>query len=219
MALYIPRSILHLARSLYVRLETYGPPYVCNACHKCCGRDITHVCAQTCSDCMARTPCEFSGNRFPCDGCNRHSRSQTCFVNHKQSTTKKKSVCERKRCCATCGRLVTDARHECNKVLCANCKQNRDVGYLCYTIPLKDLLPDAIDKVLYVFYDFETTRNTKYSDKATLYVPDLVFFQQFCSQCDDAEDCEECVRCGQRKQSLWDDPVGDMLTYLCKPRP
>jgi len=29
MALYIPQSILHLARSLYVRPETYGPTYVC----------------------------------------------------------------------------------------------------------------------------------------------------------------------------------------------
>jgi len=28
MALYVPKSILHLARSLYVRPETYGPTYV-----------------------------------------------------------------------------------------------------------------------------------------------------------------------------------------------
>jgi len=28
MALYIPQSILHLARSLYVRPETYGPTHV-----------------------------------------------------------------------------------------------------------------------------------------------------------------------------------------------
>jgi len=28
MALYIPQNILHLARSLYVRPETYGPSYV-----------------------------------------------------------------------------------------------------------------------------------------------------------------------------------------------
>ena len=27
------------------------------------------------------------------------------------------------------------------------------------------------------------------------------------------------MRCGQRKHSFWDDPVGDLLTYLCKPRP
>jgi len=85
--------------------------------------------------------------------------------------------------------------------------------------PLKDVLLDSSDKDLYVFYDFESTQNTKYSDKATLHVPELVCVQQFCSQCEDAEDCEECVRCGQRKHSFWDDPIGDMLTYLCKPRP
>ena len=55
--------------------------------------------------------------------------------------------------------IVTDARHECNKVFCANCKQNRDMGNLCYMKPLKDVLPDASDRVLYVFYDFETTQN------------------------------------------------------------
>jgi len=49
--------------------------------------------------------------------------------------------------------------------------------------PLKDVLPDASDKILYVFYDFETTQNTKYSDKATLHLLDLVCVQQFCSQC------------------------------------
>jgi len=27
------------------------------------------------------------------------------------------------------------------------------------------------------------------------------------------------LRCGQRKHPFWDDSVGDMLTYLCKPRP
>ena len=125
--------------------------YLCNACHKRCVRDITHVCVQTCSDCTASPPCAFSGIRFPCDGCNRHFRSRTCFANHEQSTTKKRSICERKRCCATCGRLVTDPRHECNKVFCANCKHNRDVGHLCYMKPWKDVLPDASDNVLYLF--------------------------------------------------------------------
>ena len=31
MALYIPYSIFHLARLLYVRPETFGPYYVCQA--------------------------------------------------------------------------------------------------------------------------------------------------------------------------------------------
>jgi len=85
--------------------------------------------------------------------------------------------------------------------------------------PLNDVLPDASDKVLYVFYDFETTQNTKYFDKTTPHIPDLVCVLQFCTQREDAENCRDCVRCGQRKHSFWDDPVGYMLTYLCKPRP
>jgi hypothetical protein len=35
--------------------------------------------------------------------------------------------------------------------------------------------PVSTEKVLYVFYDFETTQDTKYSEKATVNVPNLVF--------------------------------------------
>jgi len=91
--------------------------------------------------------------------------------------------------------------------------------HLCFMRPLKDVMPDASDKVLYLFYDFETTQNTKYSDKSTSPVPDLVCVQQDCSHWEDAEGCGDCIRCGQRQHSFWDDPVVDMLTSLCKPRP
>ena len=167
--------------------------YVSNSCHKSCRRDITHVSDQTCSNCMASSPCEFSYVRFSCDECNRHHRSRTCFANHKQGNAKRKSDFERKRCCTTCGLLVTTDIHECNKVYCA--KQNRDICHLCYMRPLKDALPDACDKVLYVFYDFEVTQNTRNSDKATIHVPNFVCLQQFCSQCEFAEECGYCVRC------------------------
>ena len=30
---------------------------------------------------------------------------------------------------------------------------------------------------------------------------------------------KDCERCGKRKYSFWDDPVGDLLSYLCEPRP
>ena len=47
------------------------------------------------------------------------------------------------------------------------------------------------DKVLYVFHDFETPRNTENTDKAKLNVPNLVCVQQFCSRVEDEEgvDC------------------------------
>jgi len=64
---------------------------------------------------------------------------------------------------------VNHENHECNKRFYENSKQNRDVDQLCYVRPLKDALPTAGDKVLYVFYDFETNKNKRYADKATLH--------------------------------------------------
>jgi hypothetical protein len=83
--------------------------------------------------------------------------------------------------------------------------------------PLKDTVPSD-DGVLFVFYDFETTQNTRFSDSATLHVPNLVCVQQVCSQCENVED-GDCQRCGVRKHSFWEDPVASLLAYLCQSRP
>jgi len=131
--------------------------YVCKGCNKACTFDVTHVCDQTCSDCMTSTPCAFSGVRIPCAECNRLFTSHTCYDNHKQSTKQKRSICERQKCCATCGWVMTHGNHKCNKQFCDNCKQNKEIGHLCSMRPLNDALPSAGEKVLYVFYDYETT--------------------------------------------------------------
>ena len=84
---------------------------------------------------------------------------------------------------------------------------------------LKNVLPSS-DGVLYVFYDFETTQNTRYSETAKVHVPNLVYIQQFCSRCVGVDDsAQDCERCGIRKHSFWEDPVCNLLTYLCEPRP
>ena len=148
--------------------------YVCKVCNKACTSDVTHVCDQTCSDCMACPPCAFAEVRIPCDDRHRHFRNPTCFANHKQCTSTKNSVCERKGCCEKCGGQVTYAKHEYYKRFCGNCKENKDIGHLCYMRPLKDTLPPASDKVLCVFYDIEITQNTEYKDESKLHVPNLV---------------------------------------------
>jgi len=80
-------------------------------------------------------------------------------------------------------------------------------------------VPSA-DNVLFVFYDFETTQDTKISETAKLHVPILVCLQQFCAACEMQDDYEhDCARCGQRQHSFFEDPVGDFLSYLCEPRP
>jgi hypothetical protein len=149
--------------------------YVCKACNKVCKRDVSHVCDQTCSDCMSSPPCAFEGVRIPCYACNRHFRTQSCFDKHRQREGRnKKTFCERKRCCSTCGALVTRANYECNKWYCETCNENEKIGHLCYMRHLKDKSPPS-DGVLYVFYDFETTQNTSYSNgDATLHVPNPV---------------------------------------------
>ena len=66
-----------------------------------------------------------------------------------------------------------------------------------------------------LFYDFETTQNKRYSDGATLLVPNPVCVHQFNSRCENLEDVERnCVQCGKRKHLFWDETVGGMLSYL-----
>jgi len=85
---------------------------------------------------------------------------------------------------------------------------------------LKNELPSTND-VLFVFYDFETTQDTKINESAKLHVPILVCLQQFCTACEmqDEDDKQDCARCGKRRHSYFEDPVGDLLSYLCEPRP
>jgi hypothetical protein len=109
--------------------------------------------------------------------------------------------------------------HECYKRYCKNCNQNREVGHLCFTAPLVDMVPPSY-RVLYVFYDFETTQNARYSEQATVHVPNFVCVQQICSRCEGIADVEQdCEHCGRRRHSFWLDPAGNLLSYLCEPCP
>ena len=67
---------------------------------------MTHVCAHTCSVCIASPQCAFKGIRIPCVECNRYFRSETCFDNHKKKTfgSQQKTICERKGVCTHTGK-------------------------------------------------------------------------------------------------------------------
>ena len=94
-----------------------------------------------------------------------------------------------------------------------------EIGHFCFMQPLKNELPRS-DDVLFVFYDFETTQDTKFSETANEHIPILGCAQHFCSVCEMQEDIEmDCDRCGRTNHSFYDDPVGDLLSYLCEPRP
>ena len=139
--------------------------YVCKACNKGYRRDVTHICDQTCSDYMMRPLCTFEYIRIPCEKCNRHIRSKKFFHYHKRHAPTERAAYESKRCCGTGGLLVTRENHECNKRFCQNFNQNKEADHLFFMRPLKNWLPAGF-RVLYVFYDFETTQNTRNSDTA-----------------------------------------------------
>jgi len=76
------------------------------------------------------------------------------------------------------------------------------------------------EHVMYVFYDFETTQDTKSSVKSNEHAPNLVCLLQLFSKYENVLDIgQDCIRCGKRIHSFWDDPVGDRLSYLCESRP
>jgi len=83
--------------------------------------------------------------------------------------------------------------------------------------PLKKERPKS-ENVLFVFYDYETIQDTQLTS-ATVHIPNLVCIQQFCSLCEKEPDSDvDCVRCGTRSHAFCDDPVGDLLAFLCKQR-
>jgi len=83
--------------------------------------------------------------------------------------------------------------------------------------PLKDALLPADDNVISVFYEFETTQNTSYTDEAGLHVDNLVSVQQFCFRCEDVEG-GDCVRCGKRKVSFREYLLVYLQSYQYEPR-
>jgi hypothetical protein len=168
---------------------------------------------------MSIPPCPYADVRIPCIECNRQIRSRACFDKHKTNMLKGKPVYERKRNCTMCNKLITSKKHECFKAYCRNCNQKKEVNHFCYMQPLKNELPRS-DDVLFVFYNFQTSQDTKCSDNANEHVPILVCLQQFCTACEMQEDIDnDCERCGKRRHSFYEDTVGDLLSYLCEPRP
>ena len=76
------------------------------------------------------------------------------------------------------------------------------------------------EKVLILFYDFETTQNTRSTDTSFEQVPNIVCVQKFCAKCEEDADVNvDCQRYGKRRYSLWTDPVGDIISYTIKSRP
>ena len=99
--------------------------YVCKGYNKGCERGVTHNCQETCSYCISVPPYPYTDVQIPCESCNRHFRSRACFDKHKTNKLGGKSVCEQKRNCVMCNKIITREQHECFKPFCPNCHQKK----------------------------------------------------------------------------------------------
>jgi len=176
--------------------------YICAGCSKSSETSVAYKCSEASSDCMFIPPCISTNVRIPCGSCSRTFRSQACFEMHKTNKLKGKPVCAQKRNCAKCNSLIHSRyKHECFKQYWSFCQQNREAGHYCYMRPLANELPRS-DNVLFVFYDFETTQDTKLTESVSVYFPNLVCLQHFCAVCEKDPDIDaDCVRCGRRKHA------------------
>ena len=104
-----------------------------------------------------------------CELCNRYFPSSNCFDNHlKCMDGVSKSVCEKKKKCMTCQKLVNTVNlppenHHCGLIYCTICKDHVSKEHECYVKrvpndPDKDEKRWAGSKVYY--YDFETDSST-----------------------------------------------------------
>jgi len=186
--------------------------YICEGCSKSCRSGVTHKCSETCTDCLSIPPCIGTDVRILCGSCSRTFRSRACFEKHKTNMLKGKPVCSQKRNCGKCNSpIIPMHKHEFFKQYCSFCQQNREAAHYCYMRPLMNELPRS-ENVLFAFYDFETTQDTRLTESTTVHIPNLVCLQHLCSLCEKEPDIDvDCVRCGRRPHAFFDDPVGDLL--------
>ena len=174
--------------------------YVCKGCNKGCRSGVTHKCQETCNDCPFHHAYihMFESRASLVTERSEFNRALTCI--RPTNWRERQYVSKRRTAQKVCSLLDPRHKHDCFKPFCDHCLQNRETGRLCYMRILVNELPRS-DNVLFVFYDFETTQDTKFSDSATEHIPNLVCLQQFCTRCETQPDIS--VDCEEKAFLLW----------------
>ena len=203
--------------------------YLCNLCDT--PYSSSHKCEFKCIKCLETPPCKKNDKKafVKCEFCNRIFYNQTCFENHKklksdyliskeatlENIDKLYSLCDKLKVCGKCFKKQ-ESGHECNKIFCKTCYKEKDINHFCFIQPLKDKSIDN-EKILYVFYDFESRQEDVINDKykSRIHVPNLCVLQHVCTYCINDEDLSElCGFCGKREQVFKINPVKQFVEYV-----
>ncbi|PFX12181.1 putative DNA polymerase [Stylophora pistillata] len=122
----------------------FGTSYFCARCHKpyndegrhACNNNPHHCCACLQTGCLDYTErrCRHLEAYLPCDSCRRSFYGPTCLSNHlgkthagKPSSPHQPNVCETRRKCGTCRKLLTGKKqqneHRCGYITCPSCSK------------------------------------------------------------------------------------------------
>ena len=153
-----------------------------------------HLCeTKKCYVCN-KTDCLSDGRRVFCSDCNFSCNSQICYDFHKTSSQKSKSICEKRKKCLNCQKIVNISEqefddHKCFTYKCSSCKKHVPYSHLCYLRRREPKLSTARQ----VYYDIETTAcqsiecQEGYVSKKSL--------RKYCKDCEKDSTCLNCLRC------------------------
>ena len=136
----------------------------CIPCNKSYWRVADHRCSNKCRQCMRAPPCDIPTELLlHCNDCNRDFYNDVCYEHHttKGSFDRNNSVCEKKKMCVSCFKIVyidKKRKHVCGVTFCRICKQDAPVNHLCYMQPIPTAAPKS--RIIYLFFDFEAQQVT-----------------------------------------------------------
>lgn len=160
----------------------FGRHYFCHKCKKCYEKKDCHKCSHNCKMCCKPNcptiMCDKSKIKYSieCADCYRFFPNETCYDNHKITTTiglngrtlknPSLSTCDRVWKCQDCKKIMKrniqpPLTHICGDYLCSNCKDIVREDHKCYMLPKK--LNDPKDK--YIYFDFESDIEEKEGKK------------------------------------------------------
>ena len=128
------------------------------------------------SDCIFEDKKDEGSEWLKCNDCNRFWRNKKCFENHlKPAENRKKSICELKKKCGTCGltlkrQMFDQFQHVCFEKFCRFCKQKYHGSteqHQCNIPPLKFSDDDldyliGTDKDKFVLKKIDSTKTNHY---------------------------------------------------------
>ena len=100
------------------------------------------------------------------------------------------------------------------------CYKNIPNDHICYIQPLKTSARKKFNKILFLFYDFKSRKDSFVEGTTDVYelIPTLCVTQQACPECINCDDLAKlCFSCGVREQVFDIDPVKQFVEYVLKP--